>query len=234
MKKFLTMLAIVVAPASVLGQCQQPAAFAFQAQPSYEVATLCQQALAQLQVQETTTTTTRTYLQPTTQLSQITYAAPPPQQIDFGAFMNYAAPAYPAFFRSTPSYGYGFNRFAFGGYGASNFRFRTGFNGYAAAFPGGGTNVIINNNNGRRGFFGRSNQQIAISGGGGGNVIINNNAGRRGFGGGFLAPGSGFRQILGLAATGAGAFGGASVGGPVGAIFGGIAGNAVGQAISGR
>ena len=52
-------------------------------------------------------------------------------------------------------------------------------------------------------------------------------------GGGFArAPGGGggFGRLLGLAATGAGAFGGASVGGPVGAIFGGIAGQAVGEA----
>ena len=60
---------------------------------------------------------------------------------------------------------------------------------------------------------------------------------QNGFGGGFRQQGGGgggFRRLLGLAATGAGAFGGASVGGPVGAIFGGIAGQAVGEAISGQ
>lgn len=43
-----------------------------------------------------------------------------------------------------------------------------------------------------------------------------------------------FGRLLSLAATGAGAFGGASVGGPVGAVFGGIAGRAVGEALEGR
>lgn len=204
--KFLPILILAFLPSGLFGQCGQPAAFNFQVAPQNDVAVLCQQALAQLQIQHTVTTTSYATLAPA-----ITYAMPAPMAVSYAA---------PAFAVAMPSYGYS----SFAAFAPSYAVNRVAVRSYGGYGFSGGNTVIVNN--------GRRFNQVAVRGGGN-TVIVNNNARR--FGGGFGGGGGGaIRNLLGLAATGAGAFGGASVGGPIGAIFGGIAGQAVGQAITGR